>query len=241
MPPHRLEIPADDVTLRADAFGDPADAPVALLHGGGQTRHSWGTTAADLGAAGWYAVTVDLRGHGESDWSPDHVYTLDRFTADVISIVEYLGRPPVLVGASLGGNASLGALGRVPELALGLVLVDVSPFLQPTGTSRIREFMTARSADGYGSLDEVADSIAEYLPHRPRPKNFDGLRKNLREVDGRYFWHWDPAFMASPADQPVQRNSLVDPVLPGPADPVAAEPAARPRLIATSVGDPSAT
>src|SRR5262245_9975987 len=95
-----LKIPSGDVTLTADAFGDPADAPIVLLHGGGQTRHSWGTTAADLGSSGWYAVTVDLRGHGQSGWSPDKVYGLDRFASDVIRIVEYLGRPPVLIGAS---------------------------------------------------------------------------------------------------------------------------------------------
>jgi pimeloyl-ACP methyl ester carboxylesterase len=77
--------------------------------------------------------------------------------------------------------------------------------------------MTARSADGFASLDEVADAIAEYLPHRPRPGNLDGLRKNLREVDGRYYWHWDPAFMASPMDQAVQRNTLIDPVRLGAA------------------------
>jgi pimeloyl-ACP methyl ester carboxylesterase len=217
MPATKLEIPAGDVTLVADAFGDPADAPIVLLHGGGQTRHSWGTTAADLGSSGWYAVTVDLRGHGQSGWSPDKVYGLDRFSSDVIRIVEHLGRPPVLIGASLGGNASLGALGRIPELALGLVLVDVSPFLQPAGTSRIRDFMRRRAEEGFDNLEQVADSIAEYLPHRPRPKNLDGLRKNLREVDGRFYWHWDPAFMASPLDQAVQRNVLIDPVRLGAA------------------------
>jgi pimeloyl-ACP methyl ester carboxylesterase len=217
MPPTRLEIKAGDVTLVADAFGDPADAPVVLLHGGGQTRHSWGSTAADLGASGWYAITVDMRGHGESGWSSDGVYALERFSMDVVRIAEYIGRPPVLIGASLGGNASLGALGRIPELALGLVLVDVSPFLQPSGTSRIRDFMTAKAAVGFASLEEVADAIAGYLPHRPRPRNLDGLRKNLREVEGRFFWHWDPAFMASPSDQAVQRNSLIDPARLGAA------------------------
>ena len=212
-----LRVPARDVTLAADGFGDPDATPVVLLHGGGQTRHSWRTAASDLAAAGWYAVTVDLRGHGESGWSADGVYGLDRFVDDVIQVVEYLGRPPVLIGASLGGNAALGALGHIPELALGLVLVDVSPFLQPEGASRIRQFMTAHSADGFGSLDEVADAIAEYLPHRRRTGNLEGLRKNLREVDGRYFWHWDPAFMANPTDQVVQRNTLIDPVRLGAA------------------------
>lgn len=210
-------IPAGDVNLVADSYGDPADPPVILLHGGGQTRHSWGATAGDLGSSGWHALTVDLRGHGDSDWSPDHGYGLDRFAADVVRLAEYAGRPPVLIGASLGGNASLAALGHHPELALGLVLVDVSPFLQPAGTSRIRDFMTAKASEGFASLDEAADAVAAYVPHRPRPRNLDGLRKNLRERDGRWFWHWDPAFMGSPADQPVQRDTLIDPARLGAA------------------------
>jgi pimeloyl-ACP methyl ester carboxylesterase len=216
-PAATLTIPAGDVTLAADAFGEPGDPPVVLLHGGGQTRHSWGRTAADLGTQGWYALTVDLRGHGDSGWSSDHVYGLDRFAADVLRIVEHLGRPPVLVGASLGGNSSLAALGNRPDLALGLVLVDVSPFLQPTGTSRIRDFMVSHAEEGFGSLDEVADAISAYLPHRSRPRNLDGLVKNLREVDGRWFWHWDPAFLASPQDQAVQRDQLIDPARLGAA------------------------
>jgi pimeloyl-ACP methyl ester carboxylesterase len=215
--PERLSIPGADVTLCADAFGDPADTPVVLLHGGGQTRHSWTKTAADLGGQNWYALTVDLRGHGDSTWSPDGVYSLERFADDVVRITEFLGRAPVLVGASLGGISSLAALGVRPDLALGLVLVDVSPFLQPKGTGRIRDFMSGRAKEGFGSLDEAADYIAAYLPHRPRPKSLDGLKRNLREKDGRWYWHWDPAFLASPEDQAVQRNTLTDPAWLGAA------------------------
>jgi len=214
--PVRIEIPADDVVLAADAFGDPGATPVVLLHGGGQTRHSWRATGRALADAGWYAISVDLRGHGQSGWSPDGRYGLDRFANDVVAIVGYLTRPPVLVGASLGGNASLAALGHYPELALGLVLVDVSPFLQPHGAQRIRAFMTSRP-DGFASLEEVADAIAAYVPHRPRPKTLDGLRKNLREVEGRFFWHWDPAFLKAPTDQAVQRDTLIDPARLGAA------------------------
>lgn len=205
-----VTIAAGDVQLVADTFGDPAQPPVVLLHGGGQTRHSWRATGRELADAGWHTLAVDLRGHGESGWSPDGRYDLDRFADDVIAIATHLRRPPVLVGASLGGLASLAALGHQPELARGLVLVDVSPFVQPSGTDRIRDFMTSRP-DGFDSLREVADAIAEYLPHRPRPRNLDGLRKNLREVDGRFVWHWDPAFLAQAADQPVHRNALLDP------------------------------
>nr|WP_240940119.1 alpha/beta fold hydrolase [Planosporangium flavigriseum] len=186
------------------------------MHGGGQTRHSWRATARELSEQGWYTLSVDLRGHGESGWSPDGQYGLDRFADDVAYIVEFLGRAPVLVGASLGGNASLAALGHHPELALALVLVDVSPFLQPDGAKRIRDFMTARS-EGFASLEEVADAVAAYLPHRPRPRNLDGLRKNLRESNGRFFWHWDPKLLHAPTDHAVQRNSLVDPARLGAA------------------------
>ena len=210
-PQPMLTIPVGDLELAADAYGDPADPAVVLLHGGGQTRHSWGRTARDLGGCGWYALTVDLRGHGDSGWSKDGIYGLDRFAGDVIRLVEHLGRPPVLVGASLGGNSSLAALGLRPDLALGLVLVDVSPFLQPAGTNRIGEFMRAKADEGFADLEEAADAIAAYLPHRPRPRNLDGLRKNLRQHDGRWFWHWDPKFMSSPRDQAVQRDQLIDP------------------------------
>ncbi|WP_156670740.1 alpha/beta hydrolase [Mycobacterium sp. E136] len=217
-PPHEtLEIPAGDVTMVADAYGDPSDPPVVLLHGGGQTRHSWGSTAADLGAKSWYAVTVDLRGHGDSTWSPDGYYGLDRFAGDVIKVADYLGRPPVYVGASLGGNSSLAAISVRPDLALGLVLVDVSPFLQPAGTSRIRDFMVSHAETGFATLEEAADAVAAYVPHRPRPRNLEGLKKNLRHRDGRWYWHWDPAFLASPLDQPVQRDPLIDPARLGAA------------------------
>jgi len=217
MAAQQLSIPSADVTLAVDAYGDDRCPPVVLLHGGGQTRHSWTATAADLGSRGWHAITVDLRGHGDSGWSTDGVYALDRFAGDVIRIAEFLGRPPVLVGASLGGNASLAALGARPDLALGLVLVDVSPFLQPAGANRIREFMSAHAREGFASLEEAAVEIAKYLPHRQRRSNPGGLRKNLREVDGRWYWHWDPAFLASSDDQAVQRNTLIDPARLGAA------------------------
>jgi len=184
------------VRIVADAYGDPNAPDVVLLHGGGQTRHAWGSTARALGEAGWHALALDLRGHGDSAWDPLGDYSLDAFVDDLLAVAATLGRPPVLVGASLGGLTSLLAAGETAADSFrAVVLVDVAPKTEPEGVERIVSFMGA-NPDGFASVEEAAEAIAVYLPHRPRPASLDGLKKNLREGrDGRLRWHWDPAFM----------------------------------------------
>jgi pimeloyl-ACP methyl ester carboxylesterase len=192
----RIELVGDGgIRLRAEAWGGEAAQPVVLLHGGGQTRHAWGGTARALAEDGWGAVSVDLRGHGESDWAPDGDYAFERFAADVAVLARSFATPPVLVGASLGGIASLMAVGLLGAPARALVLVDVAPRIEAAGAERIMEFMTAKP-EGFASLEEAADAVAGYLPHRERPRDLGGLAKNLRRgEDGRWRWHWDPRFM----------------------------------------------
>jgi non-heme chloroperoxidase len=203
---------ADGLILAADVEGDPAAPPVVLWHGGGQTRHAWGTALTVLGQR-WRAYSVDLRGHGDSAWAPDGDYSLDAFARDVVAVARALPRPPAIVGASLGGIASLTAIAEAdgPPLATALVLVDVAPRIEAAGVQRIGEFMTGH-LDGFASLDEVADVIAAYNPHRPRPKNLDGLKKNLRQrADGRWAWHWDPRFVSGRFGSPDEtRSSITD-------------------------------
>src|SRR4051794_14459501 len=204
----------DGNRMIADVAGDPADPPVVLLHGGGQTRHSWGTTLETLGTRGWRVYSVDLRGHGDSEWAADGDYTLDALSGDVLAITRTFDTPPALVGASLGGISSLAAIGEHPDetVARALVLVDVAPHIEEAGRDRIGAFMAERMESGFGSLDEVADAIQRYNPHRPRPSDLGGLAKNLRERDGRWYWHWDPEFIGGRlggADE--TRASLVDP------------------------------
>jgi pimeloyl-ACP methyl ester carboxylesterase len=183
------------VTLAGDSWGDPDGPLVVLQHGGGQTRHAWKGAGESLGAAGYHAVAFDARGHGDSDWAPDGVYGQDAMVEDLRSLIEALGgRRPVLVGASMGGGTSLVAVGEDRVDATALVLVDIAPRIDPAGVQKINAFMTQRP-EGFDSLDEVADAIAGYQPHRTRPTNLDGLAKNVRlGDDGKYHWHWDPKF-----------------------------------------------
>lgn len=190
---------AGGLRLVGNQWGPEDAPPVLLLHGGGQTRHAWGATAEALARFGWKATTLDLRGHGDSDWAPDQDYSLEAFVADIARAHGELGGTPVLVGASLGGITGLLLAGerKRPSLA-ALVLVDVATRMEPEGVERIVDFMMAHP-DGFGTLDEAADAVAEYLSHRARRPNPEGLRKNLRVGrDGRYRWHWDPQFLAGP-------------------------------------------
>jgi non-heme chloroperoxidase len=194
----RLELQgASDNTLVADARGNPDGPGVLLLHGGGQTRHAWGGAADALAASGRYALSLDLRGHGESGWvDAPGAYSLSLFAADVHKVLEHFPEPPALVGASLGGLTSLLLVGEVARGSAGaVVLVDVAPRIEQKGADRITAFMLAKP-DGYESLEEVADAIAGYTNNRSRPRNLESLRKNLRQgPDGRFRWHWDPRFV----------------------------------------------
>lgn len=201
--------------LAADVGGPESGPTVVLLHGGGQTRHSWAGTWRVLVDAGWRTWSVDLRGHGDSAWSDEGDYSLDAFAGDILAVATSLPRPPILVGASLGGLSSLVAVAESPvqeQTARAVVLVDVAHRIETAGRERIGSFMTGHM-DGFASVEEAADAIAAYNPHRPRPTDLSGLAKNLRQrPDGRWVWHWDPAFVSGKfGSEDETRSSVVDP------------------------------
>ncbi|MBX3707003.1 MAG: alpha/beta hydrolase [Pseudomonadales bacterium] len=175
--------------LAADVWGNPAGPLVILQHGGGQTRHAWKGAGEILGRAGYHAVALDARGHGDSDWAPDGVHGQDVMVADLCRVAQQLGR-----------GVSLVACGEDHVDATALVLVDVGHRIETEGVQKIQAFMNRRP-EGFDSLEEVADAIASYQPHRRRPRYLAGLAKNFRlGDDGRYHWHWDPRFRTGHRD-----------------------------------------
>ncbi len=183
----------DGMRLAASIGGDPHRSPVILLHGGGQTRHSWDDTMQELVALGYYVINLDARGHGESDWSETGDYALDTMADDLLDVSATLPALPALVGASMGGLTAMCAVWRSLNLvARALVLVDVVPRGDSQGVSRILAFMRGHP-EGFATVEEAADAVAAYNPARPRPRDLGGLMKNLRRrTDDRLYWHWDP-------------------------------------------------
>jgi pimeloyl-ACP methyl ester carboxylesterase len=198
----------DDITLVADEWnrGVSSHRPtVLMLHGGGQNRFSWKNTGQILADQGLHVVALDSRGHGDSDRAPNANYTVDVLCADTLAVLDQIGRPVILIGASMGGMTGiLVADAAGPEKVTKLVLVDVVPRYEKDGSARIRDFMFSH-VHGFESLEAAAVAVAEYLPHRTKPRSPEGLKKNLRRRDGRWYWHWDPRFLTAPMDDPFVR------------------------------------
>ena len=166
--------------IAADVWGSDNKKLVILLHGGGQTRHAWGETGKKLAEAGYHSVALDLRGHGDSEWHSDADYTIKAYKEDLVSIIKEINKPASLIGASLGGMASLLLAGDEvnSNLCTSLIMVDIGIYPDPAGSDRIVSFMLSGEA-GFESLEDVAKSISDYLPHRQKPKDLQGLKKNL--------------------------------------------------------------
>lgn len=204
--PMHIWTGADGIRIAGDSWGDPKGPLVLMLHGVGQTRHAWGGTGTVLGAAGYHVIALDARGHGDSDWAPDGDYSRDAMIRDLQSVLDANGnRQAALIGASMGGVTSLVAAGENHVDARALILVDIATRIETAGVDRVNAFM-AQNPDGFESLEDVAEAVNRYRPRKNRPRNLNGLAKNVRQGrNGRYYWHWDPKLSARQRDSTERR------------------------------------
>jgi pimeloyl-ACP methyl ester carboxylesterase len=193
--PSMLHVSSHGIELCAEAWGPAGGRAIVLLHGGGQTRHAFRRVAQRLSERGCRVLVPDLRGHGDSGWSQDGSYAIELFADDARAWCALEGTPKTLIGASLGGMSSLLAAGEAPRAEVrGLALIDIAHRGEALGAARIFQFMRAHP-EGFASLEDAVRVVAAYLPHRAGQRAGEGLRRNLRERNGRLVWHWDPRLL----------------------------------------------
>jgi pimeloyl-ACP methyl ester carboxylesterase len=139
-------------------YGNEGLPPMLCIHGGGAHGH-WYDFIAGSFTSDYHVRALDLRGHGDSQWTEPPDYSFDKYAADVAAVVEKLDlRDFVLVGHSMGGMVSLVYTATYPGRVAKLVVVDTGRRLSAERVEKMRVF-GARPPSSYATRDEL---IARY-------------------------------------------------------------------------------
>jgi esterase len=166
-------------------WGDPANPPLVLLHGGNQSSHSWDLVSLHL-ADRYHVLALDQRGHGDSEWARDADYSADAMAEDALAFIQQhdLVRP-IVMGHSMGGRVTLELLSKETDLPRAAVFVDVGPEISGDGVVAIRDFV--QSNVEFDDLEAFIERVTEYDPYRTREHITRTARYNLIErSDGKY-------------------------------------------------------
>lgn len=193
--PTSLRLPATDgLTLHALEWSRDG-VPMVLVHGFGNEAHLWDDFAPTV--SDYYRViALSLRGHGDSDWDPEHRYDYDSHVADLAAVTDSLGIDRmVLVGFSLGGRVAMLYAGLHPERLAGLVIVDSAPELDPRGTTRIRMEVAEHQAPAFATVAEYETVLAHNYPVASPDAIARMARHALKQrEDGKWVLKMDTAY-----------------------------------------------
>lgn len=183
-------------------WGKPGLRPAVFLHGHGLTAHTWDLVSLALRSR-LHCFTPDLRGHGDSEWSPVMDYRVATHAADAeLFLRQVTVEPAVLVGMSLGGLVALRCAAEAGELVRALVIVDIGP--ESAGKFRAASDRAGSDNGARGLVNVFSapvelESVEEFVQHslkfNPRrdPVLLRGsLLHNLRQLpNGRWTWKYD--------------------------------------------------
>ena len=190
--PHSPSVPyrSCNIVLRQLRFHfldwGQVDAPViVLLHGGHQSCHSWDLVSLHL-AQRYRVLALDQRGHGDSEWARDVVYSNHEMSLDAEAFISALGlQAPVIVGHSMGGRNTMLLLRRNVGVARAAVIVDVGPELSERGRAAIAGFVQGNQE--FDDLEHFVRNVRQYDPYRSREHIERTVKYNMLErADGKY-------------------------------------------------------
>jgi pimeloyl-ACP methyl ester carboxylesterase len=209
--PTAKSLTVNGLALRYLEWGNPDALPVICVHGYTSSAEAFNALARRLGDRG-HIIAMDVRGHGESAWSPDGAYQYADQMSDLAVLVDQLGIERfVLIGTSMGGVIAMAYAARHADRLRGLVLNDIGPEVE-AGSSRITGLVRSRPAD-FASLDEAMEYRRQTSPitaGRPLEDQRETALGVLRQrPDGRWAWKMDPAYI----EQRIARGAPARPPL----------------------------
>lgn len=190
-PPRQGFVTINGLRMRYLEWGDAAAPPLVLLHGGGQSAHTWDALCLAM-APRFRCIALDQRGHGDSQWSEAGQYAWADHARDIAAFVDALSiEQPIVVGMSMGGVNGIAFAASHPDRLRALVCVDIGPEAQFEPVDRLM-----RGLGGYrtfASPEEAAARMARMGARRDPALLRDTLALNLRRhEDGMWTWKYDP-------------------------------------------------
>ena len=174
-------------------WGNPDAPDMLLLHGFAQTCHSWDFVALAF-CDRFHVVSLDQRGHGDSDWAADGDYSPETQQADIAGVVKAIGlRDFTLMGLSMGGRNSFTYAANHPDEVRALVIVDAGPQNMRAGSRNIRNFV--QQEDELDSVDDFVQRVLKYNPRRDATQVRGSIMHNLKQLpSGKWTWKYDKRF-----------------------------------------------
>jgi pimeloyl-ACP methyl ester carboxylesterase len=209
--PTAKSLTVNGLRLRYLEWGRADALPVVCVHGYTSSAEAFNAVARRLEDRA-HLIAMDVRGHGESAWSPDGAYQYADQAGDLAALVDQLGLDRfVLIGTSMGGIIAMAYAAQHADRLRGLVINDIGPDAE-AGSSRITGMVGSRPAD-FASLDEAMEYRRQSSPitaGRPLEDQRETALGVLRQrPDGRWAWKMDPAYI----DQRVKRGAPARPQL----------------------------
>lgn len=213
--PARRGFTSQGLALSYVEWGDP-QAPLAILvHGSRDHARSWDWTAQALLEQGWRVVAPDLRGHGDSQWSPDSAYLASYQVMDLADLIDTLGVARfVLVGHSFGGTVCARYAAMYPERVERLVLVEgfgpapavFARWDEEGSVARTRQWLEARRKalarplQVFDSLEAGCAQFRSANPDLSEERAAHLVRHALRRQGHGWVWKSDPQMRHFPPE-----------------------------------------
>ena len=173
-------------------WGGAEKPPFIMLHGIARHAHTFDHIAADL-ARDYRVIAVDMRGHGDSAWSPDAAYMVEDYVKDLEGLVRQLRlRRLTLLGNSTGGRVVQVFAGTHPDLVERMIVEDVGPE-RPQEIAAGFARRVQEEANGWASEDELVSQLVKQNTRTAEPLLRTYAHYGLkRRADGRFVWKRDP-------------------------------------------------
>jgi len=189
----RRSFIVNGMTLRALEWGQPGRPALCFLHGGSAHAH-WFDAVVPAFVDSFHIISLDQRGHGESDWAPDARYGTEQFASDLVGVMDHLGwAQMVVVGHSMGGHNAMGFSAWHADRVRGLCVVDSRPSL-PAERLQAMHRRGHRGPRRHETLDSALRSF-RLLPAETlaAPDLLEHLgRQGITQRDGRFLYRFDP-------------------------------------------------